>query len=179
MKLRNMTGIYLSCNGRILLLYRRGGRVVSNQWVASAGGHFECSELNDPKACVLRELKEELNLDEGDLTGLSMRYIGLRNVNGEIRQNYYFFAGLKPERCGSLSSSEGECRWVDCDSVMQYDMPLTAREVLEHYLKTGRFTDTLYCAVSDGSGFHFIGLGEGLSVPGVPSVPDRAPGGSE
>ena len=55
----------------------------------------------------------------------------------------------------------------------------TAREVLEHYLKTGRFTDTLYCAVSDGSGFHFIGLGEGLSVPGVPSVPDHAPGGSE
>ena len=36
-KLRNMTGIYLSCNGQMLLLYRQGGRVVTNQWVASAG----------------------------------------------------------------------------------------------------------------------------------------------
>ena len=27
-------------------------------WVC--GGHFEENELNDPKACVLRELKEEL-----------------------------------------------------------------------------------------------------------------------
>ena len=88
MKLRNMTGIYISCNGQMLLLYRQGGRVVSNQWIASAGGHFEPDELNDPKACVLRELKEELNLAEDDLTGLKMRYIALRNVNGEIRQNY-------------------------------------------------------------------------------------------
>ena len=54
MKLRNMTGIYLSCNGQMLLLYRQGGRVVSDQWVASAGGHFEKDELNDPRACVLR-----------------------------------------------------------------------------------------------------------------------------
>ena len=64
MKLRNMTGIYLSCKGQMLLLYRQGGRVVSNQWVASAGGHFEKEELNDPEACVLRELREELNLSE-------------------------------------------------------------------------------------------------------------------
>ena len=85
MKLRNMTGIYLSCKGQMLLLYRQGGRVVSNQWIASAGGHFEPEELNDPKACVLRELKEELNLSEDDLTNLRLRYIGLRNVGGEIR----------------------------------------------------------------------------------------------
>ena len=65
MKLRNMTGIYLSCNGKMLLLYRQGGRVVSNQWIASAGGHFEKEELNDPNACVLRELREELHLNSG------------------------------------------------------------------------------------------------------------------
>ena len=53
-----MTGIYLSCTGQMLLLYRQGGRVVNDRWVASAGGHFEKDELNDPKACVLRELKE-------------------------------------------------------------------------------------------------------------------------
>lgn len=160
MKLRNMTGIYLSCGGQMLLLYRQGGRVVTDQWVASAGGHFEMDELNDPKRCVLRELKEELNLTEDDLTDLRMRYIGLRNVNGEIRQNYYFFADLKPEHKVLFTSNEGKCRWVDYAEIMSYDMPLTARYVMEHYLTTGRYTDRLYSAVSDGKGFQFTELNE-------------------
>ena len=160
MKLRNMTGIYLSCNGKMLFLYRQGGRVVNDQWVASAGGHFEKDELNDPKACVLRELKEELGLTEDDLTGMKMRYIGLRNVNGEIRQNYYFFADLKPEHYALFESSEGKCRWVEYEDIMQYDMPLTARYVMAHYLQTGQYTDCLYSAVSDGQDFQFIELRE-------------------
>ena len=48
--LRNMTGVYLSCGEKMLLLYRQGGRVVNNTWVPSAGGHFEKEELNDPEA---------------------------------------------------------------------------------------------------------------------------------
>lgn len=155
-----MTGIYLSCNGQMLLLYRQGGRVVSNQWIASAGGHFEKEELNDPKACVLRELREELDLGEEDLTDMRMRYIGLRNVNGEIRQNYYFFAKLKPEHYELFSSNEGKCKWVDYADIMNYDMPLTARYVMEHYLQTGRYTNFLYSAVFDGQDFHFTELRE-------------------
>ena len=61
-KLRNMTSIYLTQGDKILLLYRQGGRVVSDTWVASAGGHFEPYELNDARACVLRELREEIGL---------------------------------------------------------------------------------------------------------------------
>ena len=52
--LRNMTSIYLFKGGKVLLLYRQGGRVVNNVWTGSAGGHFEKNELNDAKACVLR-----------------------------------------------------------------------------------------------------------------------------
>ena len=160
MKLRNMTGIYLSCNGQMLLLYRQGGRVVSNQWIASAGGHFEPEELNDPKACVLRELKEELNLTEDDLTGLRMRYIALRNTKGEIRQNYYFFADLKPEHYSLFTSNEGKCRWVDYADIMKYDMPLTARYVMDHYLRVGKYTDDLYGGVYDGTDYHFTEIRE-------------------
>ena len=58
-KLRNMTSIYLLYKGKILLLYRQGSRVVNNVWVGSAGGHFEENELNDARACVLRDLQEE------------------------------------------------------------------------------------------------------------------------
>ena len=160
MKLRNMTGIYLSCNGQMLLLYRQGGRVVSNQWIASAGGHFEPEELNDPKACVLRELKEELNLTEDDLDGMRMRYIALRNTKGEIRQNYYFFADLKPEHYSLFTSNEGKCRWVDYADIMDYDMPLTARYVMDHYLRVGKYTDDLYGGVYDGTDYHFTEIRE-------------------
>ena len=160
MKLRNMTGIYLSCNGQMLLLYRQGGRVVSNQWIASAGGHFEPEELNDPKACVLRELKEELNLTEDDLDGMRMRYIALRNTKGEIRQNYYFFADLKPEHYSLFTSNEGKCRWVDYADIMNYDMPLTARYVMDHYLRVGKYTDDLYGGVYDGTDYHFTEVRE-------------------
>ncbi len=160
MKLRNMTGIYLSCNGQMLLLYRQGGRVVSNQWIASAGGHFEPEELNDPKACVLRELKEELNLTEDDLDGMRMRYIALRNTKGEIRQNYYFFADLKPEHYSLFTSNEGKCRWVDYADIMNYDMPLTARYVMDHYLRVGKYTDDLYGGVYDGTDYHFTEIRE-------------------
>ena len=90
-KLRNMTTIYLLKKDRILLLYRQGGKVVSNVWTGSAGGHFEEFELNDAKACVLREMYEELGLREDDIRNLSLRYVTLRRTKGEIRQNYYFF----------------------------------------------------------------------------------------
>ena len=95
-KLRNMTAIYLLRGEKVLLLYRQGGRVVNDVWTGSAGGHFEKDELNDAKACVLRELYEELGLRPEDIEGLALRYIALRNVKGEIRQRGHMqvvFAG--------------------------------------------------------------------------------------
>ena len=110
-KLRNMATVYLRKGDRMLLLYRQGGRVVNNVWTGSAGGHFEQHELNDAKACVLREMKEELGLSPGDVAGLSLRYITLRYTKGEIRQNYYFFAELKASADENLISNEGHCQW--------------------------------------------------------------------
>ena len=93
-RLRNMTAVYLLRGSRVLLLYRQGGMVVNDVWTGSAGGHFERDELNDARACVLRELNEELGLRPEDIEGLALRYIALSGRKGEIRQNYYFFAEL-------------------------------------------------------------------------------------
>lgn len=90
-KLRNMASIYLTKGNQMLLLYRQESRVVNNVWVGSAGGHFENFELNDAKACVLRELYEELSVTESQIENLQKRYITLRRTKEEIRQNYYFF----------------------------------------------------------------------------------------
>lgn len=150
-KLRNMTSIYLSCGDKMLLLYRQGGRVVNNVWVSSAGGHFEESELNDPETCVLRELEEELSITEDMLEGLQLRYVTLRRIKGEIRQNYYYFAELPGGTEMSLSSDEGELKWVSMPDMLQLEMPFTAKCMLEHYLEIGREKDIIYGGIADGT----------------------------
>lgn len=146
-KLRNMTAIYLFRDNKVLLLYREGGSVVNEVWTGSAGGHFEKNELNDAKACVLRELNEELGLQPEDIDGLSLRYIALRYTKGEIRQNYYFFAELKEYVDENLNSNEGTCRWFSLDEIGTLEMPLSAKYVMEHYCKVGYMTDALYIGV--------------------------------
>lgn len=154
-KLRNMTAIYLLKGERVLLLYRQGGKVVNNVWTGSAGGHFEPAELNDPKKCVLRELQEELGLLEKNLVGLSMRYVTLRYTNGEIRQNYYFFAELKVDVDENLTSTEGTCKWFSLDQTHALEMPLSAKGVVEHFCEVGRFTDKLYVGATNSEGTEF------------------------
>ncbi|MBQ8835106.1 MAG: NUDIX domain-containing protein [Oscillospiraceae bacterium] len=158
MKLRNMTSVYLTGEKGILCLYRIGSRVANNKYIGSAGGHFEPDELNDPRKCVLREMQEELGLTENDVEGLTLRYVTLRRMAGEIRQNYYFFARLKRER--QLQSTEGRLEWVPFADIPQLEMPVTARHMILHYLREGRFTDTLYGGITQECGTTFLPLQE-------------------
>lgn len=159
-KLRNMTAIYLFKGDKVLLLFKQGGRVVSNVWTGSAGGHFEENELNDARACVLRELKEELGLSEDDIENFAFRYVTLRRTNGEIRQNYYFFADLAETVNDNLVSNEGEVKWFLIEEIRSLEMPFTAKYVIEHYCETGRFTNKLYTGVTNKDGVEFIELAE-------------------
>ena len=86
-KLRNMTSVYFVREDKILCLYRIGSKVADKLYVGAAGGHFEDAEMNDPQACVLRELNEELGLGVNDISGLKLRYITHRLKNGELRQS--------------------------------------------------------------------------------------------
>lgn len=154
MKLRNMTSLYLVREDAVLCLYRVGSRVVSNKYIGSAGGHFEPEELNDPRKCVLRELHEELGLTESDLEGLTLRYITHRLMGNEIRQNYYYFARLREEK--ALSSTEGQLQWIPFDAFESLPMPVSAKHMILHYLKEGRFNDTLYAGITEKSGTTFV-----------------------
>ena len=146
-KLRNMTAIYLTQNGKMLMLYRIGSRVVSPSW-CGIGGHFEKDELNDAKAAMFREMNEEIGLFEHDIENLKFKYITLRCKNGEIRQNYYFFAKLKEYVDENLSSNEGICKWFALDEISSLEMPFTAKYVIEHFCKEGYSTNTLYVGVT-------------------------------
>ena len=157
-RLRNMTSLYLTDDTGVLCLYRMGSRVADKLYIGSAGGHFEEEELNDAKACVLREMKEELGILESDLVGLKLRYITLRLKNDEIRQNYYFFAGLKEKR--PLESSEGMLRWVSWDELSELPMPVSAKHMILHYEAVGRFDDCLYGGVTQQKYTDFVCLKE-------------------
>lgn len=131
--LRNMTSLYLRHGNELLLLYRIGSKIVGDSYVASAGGHFESEELNDARACALRELYEETGIKEREIDQLSLRYITLRRKDNEIRQNYYFFAELKERREG-LKSNEGRLEWFRMDELLDNmpQMPFTAYYVVKH-----------------------------------------------
>lgn len=159
-KLRNMASVYLSKGERMLLLFRQGGRVVNDVWVGSAGGHFEPFELNDARACVLRECEEELGIGEDAMENLSLRYVTLRRAKGEIRQNYYFFADLKKDVDERLTSNEGISKWFAYSELSELEMPYTSKFVIEHYLKTGRMTDQIYVGAADGETLVFTELPE-------------------
>lgn len=159
-KLRNMASIYISKKDKMLLLYRQGGRVINNVWIGSAGGHFEKFELNDARACVIRELEEELGIGEKEIQNLALRYVTLRRGQGEIRQNYYFFAELKDGVDEELESNEGISRWFSYSELSKLEMPYTAKFVVEHYLKTGCETDSLYAGVADGETVVFTQMPE-------------------
>ena len=153
-----MTSVYLTGEQGILCLYRLGSKVANNKYIGSAGGHFEKEELNDARRCVLREMKEELGISESDVTDLKMRYITCRLKDGEIRQNYYFFGKLKENR--ELESTEGILRWIPYDDFDELTMPVSAKHMILHYLKVGRFDDTLYAGITEETGTVFIPMRE-------------------
>lgn len=154
MRLRNMTSVYFVEGENLLCLYRMGSRVVGNKHVGAAGGHFEKEELNDPRACVLREMQEELGLTEEDVEGLTLRYITHRFLAGEIRQNYYFFGKLKTNR--KLESNEGILKWVPFTEVPELEMPISAKHMILHYIKEGCYTDKLYGGITEENSTRFV-----------------------
>ena len=158
LRLRCMTSVYLRRGDRLLLLYRQGSKVANNLWIGAAGGHFEEHELNDPQACVLRELQEELSVTEDMLSDLRLRYMTLRRTGGEIRQNYYYFAELREDL--PLVSTEGTLRWFSPDELPALEMPFSAKFMMEHYLAIGQYNDKVYAGVSDAAQVLFTELRE-------------------
>lgn len=160
-KLRNMTAVYLRKNGKFLLLHRIGSRVIGNSYTGTAGGHMEEAELNNPRACVMRELEEETGLRERDVENLKFRYITLRLKNGEVRQNYYFFGELAEHvDAEKLTSNEGELKWFDISEVENLNMPHSAKYMMLHYIKTGQYTDYLYGGITTENSVEFTELKE-------------------
>ena len=91
---------------------------------------------------------------------IEIRYIALRSVKGEIRQNYYFFAKVDDEAKISMNSNEGKLQWFDLSEVNSLEMPYTAKYVLQYYCAVGIYNSQVYCGVADGNQVVFTELHE-------------------
>ena len=154
--LRNMTSLFFTQEEGLWCLYRIGSRVANHKYVGACGGHFTEAELSSPERCVLREMEEELGLFPEDIEGLTLRYVTVRYMGHEIRQNYYFFAELKEKR--QLTSTEGELRFFTWEELKSVDMPVSARHMMDHYLAVGRFDDHRYAGITEPGGSRFVRL---------------------
>lgn len=154
--LRNMTSLFFVEDEGLWCLFRRGSRVANNKYVGACGGHFEESELSSPEHCVLREMREELGLAPCDIQGLTLRYVTLRYMGHEIRQNYYFFAQLTGQK--ALQSTEGDLRFFTWEQLKTIDMPVSARHMMDHYLEVGRFDANRYAGITEPGGSRFVKL---------------------
>lgn len=67
---------------------------------------------------------------------------------GELRQNYYFFARLSHSNFVPTDCDEGCLKWMETGEIEGLEMPYTAKQVLLHYLKTGRADEALYVGVA-------------------------------
>ena len=139
-----------------MLMYRVGSRLFTgNIWVG-IGGYFEPGEMNDPKKCVLRELKEESGLNPSDIENITLKYITTRKTNDEIRQQYIFTADFKKEIAITETSStdEGELFWIPLSELFNRKMAYSNTECLKHYFSSGKNDRNIYSVVvgSDGNG---------------------------
>ena len=135
-------------NGSNLLLMRRytDRKSFPSKW-APIGGHLEATEMNDPQVSCIREIGEETGLAEGDLNDLFLRYILHRRRNNEIRIQYISFGFTQRRDVGR--TEEGELHWVQLDSVLDLDISATTRFTLEHYLRLGSQTSSVYVGTVD------------------------------
>ena len=122
---------------------------------------LERRELTRQQVMVGRyaTLFEELGISADALEDLALRYITMRLKNGEIRQNYYFFAQAKHLPQG-LESREGILSWHSLDEIDDLPMPVSAKHVLLHYRSQGRFDKLLRGGMTTEDETSFIPLTE-------------------
>ena len=139
-----MSTIYIFNNEEILLMKRVGSKLFSSELWCGVGGHFENDELNNPKACIIRELFEETSLKESDISDLTLKYITIRKKDNEIRQQYIYFANLLNKTATLSECNEGELDWVSISEIIKLKMSYTNTQCLEHYFSTGNSDNLIY-----------------------------------
>ena len=102
---------------------------------AGVGGHVEASELNDPEAAILREIREETTLTAAEIKDLQLKAIVLRLAGVEVRQQYVYFG--RATRDVPQVSPEGDLAWIPRGRVLDLPASEATRAILARHLSEG------------------------------------------
>lgn len=135
MKCRIMTAAMLFHGDELLMMERSMQRTLSPGMWAAVGGHLEPDELSRPRDACLREIAEETGFEPKDVADLTLRYVLLRNKEGELRQQYiYSGTALRKD---FIDSDEGKLHWIPTARVLDRTIPYIFRKTLERFLSVG------------------------------------------
>ncbi len=132
MHTRQMVVAFLEQPSGILMLHRSPEASLFPGMWAGVGGHIEPYEMNDPRAAIEREIREETGFAAHDLVGLHWQAIVLRLAGQEIRQQYVYFGGTR--RGDFADSPEGSLAWVAHSHLPGLPMSEATRAILVRHL---------------------------------------------
>lgn len=135
MKCRMMAAAMLFHEDKLLMMKRSMSRTLNPGMWAAVGGHLEPEELSRPRDACLREIAEETGFADDEIEELTLRYILLRNNQGELRQQFIYSGIVK--RTNFVDTDEGELYWIPIEEVLDRDIPYIFRAALEHYFREG------------------------------------------
>lgn len=144
MHLRQLTSAFLYKNNEFLLMKKQSGRLFDFEHWSSLGGHIESGEMNTPRTACLREVFEESNISEHDITDFRLKYILMRKKGDEIRQHFVYFGEIGD--VDPISSAEGELFWIDRDKIVDLNIPTTTKLLMKHYIEN-KISDDLTVGV--------------------------------
>jgi ADP-ribose pyrophosphatase YjhB (NUDIX family) len=119
-------GVVIIRDGKILL-ERRKNEPGRGQW-SIPGGLVELGESS--KETAVREVKEETGLEVESPTLIDVVDNVTQDINGEVKYHFVildYFAKLKGGELKAMSDA-AELRWVQLNSVENYDLTKTIRE---------------------------------------------------
>ena len=118
--LRNMASIYLyDENSNFLMLYRIGSKAIKDSYIGTAGGHFEKEELNNAKACILRELKEELGVTFKPEEAIFLKEVKRERVPQNFKDLWLFKKDINIEDLTFPDGEATEAKWVNIDEFIR------------------------------------------------------------
>lgn len=129
--------VFLTNQGRILLKCV-GEKMISPSFFLN--GSFDPDTLG----YVQDKLLADYGMTTTALEEPQLRYVTLRWTNGELRQNFFYFAETRDE----LGIPPiGNLKWIPYGDALNMEMPKTVQGVLKHYLEIGRSNPRVYCGV--------------------------------
>ena len=69
-------------------------------------------------------------------------------------------SSLKSNFSADIVSDEGVCRWFRLGDILDLEMPVSAKQMLEHFIKTGMSNDKIYVGVAEKENAVFTELAE-------------------